>query len=246
MVAKYEYDAWGNVLTVTNSNNSEITAPNHIANLNPFRYRSYYYDSESGLYYLMSRYYDPVVHRFLNADGYLQAGEDILDVNMFAYCGNNPVCRIDSKGNSWWGIAASVAVGTIATGIGVYATSKAISNSKITYSSTTITSDTRNTRNETTTIYRYGGTNHGNFVPSSRDVETNTGLSFSTVPRPGAAMTTIEELNATGVVYAYQDSLTHITVKPIGGIIAEWRNQGTSSVWTKTIKSIVVKWDGSE
>ena len=176
--------------------------------------------------------------------------------------GNNPVCRIDSKGNSWWGIAAtcfaiaaicavsvvaapilaaaavgvgitvsvssvivaSVAVGTIATGIGVYATSKAISNSKITYSSTTITSDTRN---ETTTIYRYGGTNSGNFVPSSRDVETNTGLSFSTVPRPGAAMTTIEELNATGVVYAYQDSLTHITVKPIGGIIAEWRNQGT-------------------
>jgi len=124
----------------------------------------------------MSRYYDPVVHRFLNADGYLQAGEDILDVNMFAYCGTNP----------------------------------------------------------------------GNFVPSSRDVETNTGLSFSTVPRPGAAMTSIEELNATGVVYAYQDSLTHITVKPIGGIIAEWRNQGTSSVWTKTIKSLVVKWDGSE
>lgn len=124
-------------------------------------------------------------------------------------------------------IVASVAVGTIATGIGVYATSKAISNSKITYSSTTITSDTRNTRNETTTIYRYGGTNPGNFVSSSRDVETNTGLSFSTVPRPGAAMTTIEELNATGVVYAYQDSLTHITVKPIGGIIAEWRNQGT-------------------
>lgn len=89
------------------------------------------------------------MHRFLNADGYLQVGEDILDVNMFAYCGNNPVCRIDSKGNSWWGIAAtavnvgitasvssvivaSVAVGTIATGIGVYATSKAISNSKIT------------------------------------------------------------------------------------------------------------------
>ena len=60
------------------------------------------------------------------------------------------------------------------------------------------------------------------------------------------AMTTIEELNATGVVYAYQDSLTHVTVKPIGGTIAEWRNQGTSSVWTKTIKSLVVKWDGSE
>ena len=69
MVAKYEYDVWGNVLTVSNASNQEITDPNHIANLNPFRYRSYYYDSESGLYYLMSRYYDPVVHRFLNADG---------------------------------------------------------------------------------------------------------------------------------------------------------------------------------
>ena len=53
-------------------------------------------------------------------------------------------------------------------------------------------------------------------------------------------------MHETSVVYAYLDSLTHITVKPIGGIIAEWRNQGTSSVWTKTIKSLVVKWDGSE
>ena len=60
VVAKYEYDVWGNVLTVSNASNQEITDPNHIANLNPFRYRSYYYDSESGLYYLMSRYYDPV------------------------------------------------------------------------------------------------------------------------------------------------------------------------------------------
>ena len=56
MVAKYEYDDWGNVLTVTDASNSEITNPAHIANLNPFRYRSYYYDSESGLYYLMVEY----------------------------------------------------------------------------------------------------------------------------------------------------------------------------------------------
>ena len=99
MVAKYEYDAWGNVLTVTNSNNSEITDPNHIANLNPFRYCSYYYDSESGLYYLMSRYYDPVVHRFLNADGYFQSGDNILDTNMNAYCQNNPIMNSDPTGN---------------------------------------------------------------------------------------------------------------------------------------------------
>ena len=98
MVAKYEYDVWGNVLTVTNSNNSEITDPNHIANLNPFRYRSYYYDSESGLYYLMSRYYDPVTHRFLNADGYFQSGNGILDTNMNAYCRNNPIMNSDPAG----------------------------------------------------------------------------------------------------------------------------------------------------
>ena len=110
MVAKYEYDVWGNVLTVTNSNNSEITDPNHIANLNPFRYRSYYYDSESDLYYLMSRYYDPVTHRFVNADGYFQSGDNILDTNMNAYCGNNPVGRIDSNGEFWGVIIAAVVV----------------------------------------------------------------------------------------------------------------------------------------
>ena len=98
MVAKYEYDVWGNVLTVTDANNKSITDKNHIANLNPFRYRSYYYDSESGFYYLMSRYYDPVVHRFLNADGYFQSGDGILDTNMNAYCRNNPIMYYDPTG----------------------------------------------------------------------------------------------------------------------------------------------------
>ena len=99
VVAKYEYDDWGNVLTVTDASNQAITDPNHIANLNPFRYRSYYYDSESGLYYLMSRYYDPVTHRFLNADGYFQSGNGILDTNMNAYCRNNPIMNSDPTGN---------------------------------------------------------------------------------------------------------------------------------------------------
>ncbi|MCL3788509.1 RHS repeat-associated core domain-containing protein [Ruminococcus bromii] len=67
---------------------------------NLFRYRSYYYDSESGLYYLMSRYYDPVVHRFLNADGYFQSGDNILDTNMNAYCQNNPIMNSDPTGES--------------------------------------------------------------------------------------------------------------------------------------------------
>lgn len=98
MRAHYEYDAWGNVLSVTDQNGNAITSATHIGNLNPFRYRGYYLDSETGFYYLMSRYYDPVTHRFVNADGYFQSGEDILDANMSAYCGNNPINFYDPTG----------------------------------------------------------------------------------------------------------------------------------------------------
>ena len=79
-------------------NGNAITSTTHIGNLNPFRYRGYYYDTESGFYYLMSRYYDPVTHRFVNADGYFQSGQDILDANMSAYCRNNPVNCYDPTG----------------------------------------------------------------------------------------------------------------------------------------------------
>ena len=96
--AHYEYDAWGNVISITDNNGNAITNPNHIGNLNPFRYRGYYQDTETGLYYLMSRYYDPITHRFINADGYFQSGGSILDANTFAYCGNNPVNLSDPNG----------------------------------------------------------------------------------------------------------------------------------------------------
>ena len=59
----------------------------------------YYYDSETGMYYLNSRYYHPQIGRFINADGYVQTGQGMLDKNMFAYCLNNPVNRIDINGN---------------------------------------------------------------------------------------------------------------------------------------------------
>ena len=65
---------------------------------NPFRYRGYYYDTESGFYYLQSRYYDPEVGRFLNADGILGANQDILSYNLYAYCSNNPVNLSDPTG----------------------------------------------------------------------------------------------------------------------------------------------------
>ena len=105
-VAKYEYDAWGNVIAITDASGNAITDETHIALVNPIRYRGYYYDSETKLYYLQSRYYNAEVGRFLNADGYLTTGQGVLSYNMFAYCGNNPVNHIDETGLFWkeiWG-----------------------------------------------------------------------------------------------------------------------------------------------
>lgn len=96
--ATYEYDAWGNVTAIEDANGNAITSATHIANLNPFRYRGYYQDTETGLYYLLSRYYDPVTHRFINADGLFQAGNDVLSTNMNIYCGNNPIMFRDPSG----------------------------------------------------------------------------------------------------------------------------------------------------
>ena len=98
--ARYEYDAYGRVVSVTDGNGNDVSSqPNHIANVNPIRYRGYYYDTESGLYYLKSRYYDPATCRFINADGYISTGQGLLSTNMFAYCENNPVNKFDPTGN---------------------------------------------------------------------------------------------------------------------------------------------------
>ena len=60
----------------------------------------------------------------------------------------------------------------------------------------------------------------------------------------GAAKTTIEELNATGVVYAVQDGATHVSARPVGATMEDWINAGSDSIWTQAVKSVVVKWDG--
>jgi len=93
-VGAYIYDAWGNC-TIKND-----VADARIGEVNPFRYRGYYFDSDLGLYYLKSRYYDPQVARFINADGinYLGANGDICAFNLFAYCSDNPVNMVDSTG----------------------------------------------------------------------------------------------------------------------------------------------------
>ena len=96
IVASYTYDPWGKVLSVTGDET--------IGNLNPFRYRSYYYDSDIQMYYLQSRYYDPEVGRFINCDdvNYIGITESGISYNPFAYCENDPVDNTDSVGYGPW------------------------------------------------------------------------------------------------------------------------------------------------
>ena len=100
----YTYDAWGNFQIEFYD---ECTYSDNVV-LNPFLYRGYYYDAELGMYYLQSRYYDPVIGRYINADGYISTGQGLLGYNMYAYCGNNPVNRVDPEGKSWIAVAIVV------------------------------------------------------------------------------------------------------------------------------------------
>ena len=276
-VVNYEYGAWGELLSVTGSKADTVGV------LNPFRYRGYCYDTETGFYYVSSRYYDPEIGRWINADGYVSTGQGVLGNNMFAYCGNNPVNRVDHTGQFWSEIwefaktavaeigkamgamspayagcggvavadgplpfgdivaAAGAALLTVgAIGYGIYQATQApavsIPKAEEKAEATPAPPPTP------TVIYRYGGTNPGNLTPKAKDKYT--GLSFSTVPMPGAAVTTIEALNATGVVYAVQDGPTHVSVRPVGATMEDWINAGSGSIWTQTVKSVVIKWDG--
>ncbi len=91
--ATYSYNAWGELIS------NCTTHPESIEFLNPLRYRGYVYDHETGLYYLQSRYYDPEIGRFLNADAFAATGQGILGNNMYAYCNNSPVTSFDPTGN---------------------------------------------------------------------------------------------------------------------------------------------------
>lgn len=97
--ARYTYDPWGNIIDVQELDTVTFGEDNKkIGEVNPFRYRRYYYDMETGFYYLNSRYYDPQVKRFINADIYVSTGQGFNGTNMFCYCGNNSVNAIDPTG----------------------------------------------------------------------------------------------------------------------------------------------------
>ena len=129
-ICEYSYDAWGNEICRYLSNLGtyveieENYVYNDISNINrfvafknPFRYRSYYFDFETGMYYLNSRYYDPQLGRFINADDI--SALDVTKVtinglNLYAYCLNNPVNEVDESGYFLlWLFITSVIVGAL-------------------------------------------------------------------------------------------------------------------------------------
>jgi len=120
VICKYYYDAYGYPIYVKDANGANITSETHIALLNPFRYRGYMYDEETCFYYLRTRYYDPYIGRFLNADDTAVTAANLgsakYDKNLFAYCDNNPVVRADD-GGEFWHIAVGAIVGAVVSGV---------------------------------------------------------------------------------------------------------------------------------
>jgi len=117
LVATYDYDAWGRV-----TENATLADTQNIAEINPIRYRGYYYDSETGLYYVNSRYYDPAVKRFVNSDDSSIVLDDqgkISQYNLFAYCFNNPANMEDKDGEAAANIIGGIVGGVARAALGV-------------------------------------------------------------------------------------------------------------------------------
>ena len=270
-VVKYIYDSWGKVLSITGSLADTIGVQN------PFRYRGYYYDNETGMYYLRSRYYDPGVRRFICADGYASTGQGLVCCNMYAYCENNPICRWDNEGTLFEAIAglfkgvvdtfigwasnsvvakgaatAAVAdgpspildiVAVAATGISYiyYLTTQKAEKSKVNVKVKAVEKSEKDV-----IIYRYGRGNPSNLTPKEKDYTSPGGLSFSDIPGYPSVMTTVNTINATGILVVVNDRPHHYSVYPIGASVKQWSEAGSMSLWTQTLKSIVVKWDGGK
>lgn len=127
IIVEYKYNTWGNNIGVFDENGNDISNnPNHIGNLNPYRYRGYYYERETNLYYLGYRYYSPTLHRFISTD--CATYDDIVGGNLYVYCNNNPVIKVDDNGK--FPLIGVAIVGGILN-VGAYVVSNTINKKKL-------------------------------------------------------------------------------------------------------------------
>ena len=230
-VVSYTYDSWGKLISI------DGTLKDSVGVKNPYRYRGYRYDTETGLYYLQSRYYNPEWARFINADGIIGQTGELLGHNMFAYCKNNPVNMSDPSGfiavreSGGGGITSinTVIMGliTIIAIVADLAAPKHLSR-PITRTKTEEKTFEIPLHNEPkdTVIYRTGTGGNKNMTP--RPGKDNNGLSYTTIMPIGEKFTstTINRVNGTGKLVATFDPVnpTHVLVNPVGhGVMSDWQ-----------------------
>ena len=205
--------------------------------------------------------------------------------NLYSYCDNNPIIRVDITGRLWgeiWNFCktATVEIGTSiksltpvyagcggasaldgplpfldavglvisgaatvgAIGYGIYKATQAPAVSVPKEDEKEVDIDDFEPLPPKTFIFRWGRYNPGNFTPREKDVKSGRGLSFTIIQSLGCPKTTIEDINATGIVYAVRDGSEHVSIYPVNGTMSDWFEAGSGSVWTKAVKSCVDKW----
>ena len=181
---QYTYSAYGRMYIENTAADSGML----ISDVNTLTFKSYSYDSDLGMYYLGSRWYDPEVCRFINADSYVSTGQDITGYNMFAYCGNNPVNRVDPDGE-FWIAALLIAAGSLFLLSGCSANDNEFKTAdeaakdfaKKTYSATEYTKHEYSTEIYTTN----GGKTYKYTEPAIGSPHQATGLDMNRVPEDG-------------------------------------------------------------
>ena len=176
----------------------------------------YYYDNETGWYYLQSRYYDPEVGRFLNADVFVSTGQGLRGTNLFIYCGNDPVNRADPAGTMdtalpvWRFVLPKVGLSFGPIGAVVV-----------------------------------GGVTLITAILTALGALTDYPDYALPIPAPAPAIPTPRSKEATEekVITADPPPLSTVIYRH-GGTLADWHNAGASSVWTTAVKSVVIKWVG--
>jgi RHS repeat-associated protein len=235
VVAQYQYDAWGNILSKTGA----------LATANPYRYAGYYYDEETGLYYLMARYYDANMGRFITRDTFHGFENEPLSINQYVYTKNNPVIYVDINGHFAFLLVPLAGV-SISWLTAAAAESTAIVIAYVAANEIVSVLERKFNRKNPTVIYRTGSGNSTNLTPRPKDVS---GLSYTTVkPLSGPyTATTIEAINATGKLVAIKDGKTHVSVRPVNmkkmqGWINSRENANTRPhEYTKLLQALSVK-----